>query len=176
MSWFRVDDSLPQSIKLEALEEYPTHVYSASLAAWMLLGCDCSSPARRTDGYVSRTRLVRCLPKLGEALALEAAAALVSVGLWEVAEGGWRYHDWWKHVPPKHRPNDHRKHRTTVLTRDGFACVYCGRRLTEETVDLDHVVPRSRGGTDDPKNLAASCKRCNKSKGARTPQEWRRCG
>ena len=37
----------------------------------------------------------------------------------------------------------------------------------------DHVIPRSRGGSDNAENLVLSCNGCNSSKGARTPEEWR---
>lgn len=57
---------------------------------------------------------------------------------------------------PKHRsPN-----RRGVLTRDGHACQYCG--AAAETVD--HVVPRSRGGTHSWDNVVAACRRCNGGK------------
>ena len=39
-------------------------------------------------------------------------------------------------------------------------------------IQLDHVIPRSRGGVDTPDNLVACCKPCNTSKGALTPDEW----
>lgn len=66
---------------------------------------------------------------------------------------------------------EYRQHREYVLQRDGMACVYCG--TTEAALQLDHVIPKSRGGSDDPSNLVAACKRCNTSKGAKTPEEWR---
>lgn len=59
--------------------------------------------------------------------------------------------------------------RTYVLQRDGFRCVYCGSAPRQ--FHLDHVMPRSRGGTDDANNLVASCPNCNLRKGAKTPQE-----
>jgi len=34
-------------------------------------------------------------------------------------------------------------------------------------LDVDHILPRSEGGTDDPDNLQALCWRCNQDKGAR---------
>ena len=37
----------------------------------------------------------------------------------------------------------------------------------------DHVVPLVSGGPNDPGNLAPACEDCNRSKGARTPDEWR---
>ena len=47
-------------------------------------------------------------------------------------------------------------------------CVYCGGPATER----DHVVPKRRGGTDDPSNLVLACHACNTSKGLWTPDEW----
>lgn len=57
--------------------------------------------------------------------------------------------------------------RRGVLRRDGHRCAYCER--TAGTVD--HVLPRSRGGTDSWENLVACCVRCNNVKGNRTPDE-----
>jgi len=56
-----------------------------------------------------------------------------------------------------------------VLRRDGFKCGYCGN--TAKTVD--HVMPRSRGGTNDWMNLVAACFPCNNRKGNKTPEEAR---
>lgn len=66
--------------------------------------------------------------------------------------------------------DEYRQHRDFVLQRDGHACVYCG--ATDVPLHLDHVVPSSRGGSDDPSNLVAACRPCNCSKGPRTPEEW----
>lgn len=67
-----------------------------------------------------------------------------------------------------------RDHVIEVLTiRDGFDCVYCNADLNECVVHVDHIVPLSRGGTNDIDNLALACDRCNCSKAARTPEEWR---
>ena len=70
----------------------------------------------------------------------------------------------------RHRES-YRQYRDLVLERDGFACVYCG--CEGGNLQLDHVIPRSRGGADTPDNLVAACRSCNASKGAKTPQEWR---
>jgi uncharacterized protein YdaU (DUF1376 family) len=66
--------------------------------------------------------------------------------------------------------DEYRRFRDLVLERDGNACVYCG--ASDIPLQLDHIIPRSRGGSDVPENLAACCKPCNTSKGARTPEEW----
>lgn len=57
--------------------------------------------------------------------------------------------------------------RAVVLARDGGLCVYC---LSPATT-IDHVLPRSRGGSHAPRNLAACCLSCNLKKRARTPDE-----
>ena len=49
-------------------------------------------------------------------------------------------------------------------------CVYCGS--TEGPFHLDHVVPRSRGGPDDPSNLVQACVPCNSQKRDKLPSEW----
>lgn len=57
--------------------------------------------------------------------------------------------------------------RRIVLWRDRGRCRYCLEVLTSKTFTVDHVVPRSGGGTDALKNLVACCKYCNKYKGNR---------
>lgn len=56
------------------------------------------------------------------------------------------------------------KTRQAVLERDGYSCVVCGQSANH----VDHVVPRSRGGTDDMDNLQAMCQYHNLKKGDRT--------
>ncbi len=60
--------------------------------------------------------------------------------------------------------------RRNILRRDDFRCQYCGQR---ESLTVDHVVPKSRGGRDMWRNLVAACTRCNNRKGNRTPGEAR---
>lgn len=58
-------------------------------------------------------------------------------------------------------------HRQHVLERDQGLCRYCG----DSAIEFDHVVPRSRGGTDHADNVVCACQPCNQRKGARTPDE-----
>lgn len=60
--------------------------------------------------------------------------------------------------------------RKMVFERDDFTCQYCFKRGGR--LECDHMIPVSRGGTDDPKNLATACFSCNRSKRAKTPAEW----
>ncbi len=59
--------------------------------------------------------------------------------------------------------------RKAVLARDAYTCQYCGRESHGLTVD--HVVPRSRGGSSAWDNIVAACAPCNRRKGNRLPHE-----
>lgn len=54
----------------------------------------------------------------------------------------------------------------SVLMRDKWRCCSCGRSSTKDgvTLEVDHVVPRSKGGTNDEKNLQTLCRKCNSGK------------
>ena len=70
-----------------------------------------------------------------------------------------------KRLPPK--PHGHPlspRLRFHILSRDGFRCRYCGRKAPDVTLHVDHVQPRSRGGSDDDRNLVTSCVDCNSGK------------
>ena len=61
--------------------------------------------------------------------------------------------------------------RFNIYARDANRCQYCGRQYPRAELNLDHVVPRSRGGTSVWENVVCSCHRCNRLKGGRTPAE-----
>ena len=56
--------------------------------------------------------------------------------------------------------------RFEVFKRDGFTCQYCGAKPPHVTLEADHIIPRSGGGTDGLDNLITSCFSCNRGKGA----------
>lgn len=56
--------------------------------------------------------------------------------------------------------------RFEVFKRDGFTCRYCGRKTPQVVLEVDHVIPRSKGGEDAIENLMTSCWECNRGKGA----------
>jgi len=61
--------------------------------------------------------------------------------------------------------------RTHLFLRDQYTCQYCGREEPKANLNLDHVLPRSRGGKSSWENLVTSCHPCNRKKGNLTPQE-----
>lgn len=60
-----------------------------------------------------------------------------------------------------------KKVRFEVFKRDKFTCQYCGKKAPDVVLEVDHVHPKSDGGTDDPLNLVTSCYDCNRGKGPR---------
>lgn len=66
------------------------------------------------------------------------------------------------------RNNGIKVNRKRVIKRDGGKCCYCGK---DKNLTIDHLIPRSRGGTNTWTNLVTSCFRCNSNKGDKTPEE-----
>ncbi len=61
-------------------------------------------------------------------------------------------------------PNVYLMLRFKTFMRDGFSCRYCGRSPINDssvTLHLDHIEPKSKGGTDRGDNLVTSCAECN---------------
>ena len=61
--------------------------------------------------------------------------------------------------------------RRNLFARDQNRCQYCGKRFPTSELSLDHVVPRSQGGTNGWENIVCACIRCNVKKGGRTPHQ-----
>ena len=51
-----------------------------------------------------------------------------------------------------------------VLNKYNFVCQFCGESKTSAEMEVDHLVPVSRCGSDSTANLTASCKKCNRGK------------
>ena len=60
------------------------------------------------------------------------------------------------------------KLRSFIFNRSNNKCVYCGAKATE----IDHIVPRTKGGTNSVHNLVASCRACNQMKSNKTLKEF----
>lgn len=71
------------------------------------------------------------------------------------AEGSHRYAEW-----------------LTLLEKCGYRCHYCQKLLTVRTATRDHLIPLSRGGSDDIGNITPACRYCNGSKGTKTHDEY----
>ncbi len=61
--------------------------------------------------------------------------------------------------------------RHNIFERDANICQYCGVVFDRRDLNLDHVVPRDRGGPTQWDNIVCSCIPCNTRKANRTPAE-----
>lgn len=60
--------------------------------------------------------------------------------------------------------------RSEILSRDRNACVFCG---ADDPLEIDHVIPVSKGGDSNPKNLQTLCRSCNRKKRTRVANATR---
>jgi ATP adenylyltransferase len=63
--------------------------------------------------------------------------------------------------------------RFEVLKKASFHCELCGISADQKALEVDHIVPRNHGGTDDPDNLQALCFSCNAMKRDRDSTDFR---
>ncbi len=61
--------------------------------------------------------------------------------------------------------------RHNIFERDRNTCQYCGHIFDRKDLNLDHVIPRDRGGPTTWENIVCSCIVCNTRKANRTPSE-----
>jgi 5-methylcytosine-specific restriction endonuclease McrA len=61
--------------------------------------------------------------------------------------------------------------RLNIYSRDANTCQYCARQLPRIDLNLDHVIPRARGGRTTWENIVCCCITCNLKKGAKLPHE-----
>lgn|SRR3990167_832467 len=59
-----------------------------------------------------------------------------------------------------------------IWMRDGCKCMYCGRKMGEVNLSIDHFMPLELGGANDQSNYLSSCRNCNKKKGDMHPADW----
>lgn len=61
--------------------------------------------------------------------------------------------------------------RFEIFKRDNFTCSYCGKRPPDVLLEVDHIIPRAAGGSDDADNLTTACWECNSGKSDRLLDE-----
>ena len=61
--------------------------------------------------------------------------------------------------------------RQNLLERDDYRCQYCGKIFSPKELNMDHVLPKDRGGGTSWENVVTSCIRCNSKKSNRLPRE-----
>lgn len=105
-------------------------------------------------GLLSATAVVWALEGRTMALALLASVLLL-------------VSRWWRRRPAVRRVRRRRvwtdEERRFILDRDGWQCVYCG---SKDELEIDHIVPFSKGGACSVTNSQTLCRSCNARKGA----------
>jgi hypothetical protein len=61
--------------------------------------------------------------------------------------------------------------RRNIFLRDKGVCQYCGKKFETQQLNIDHVIPKSKGGQSTWTNIVLSCVKCNDKKRDRTPDE-----
>jgi 5-methylcytosine-specific restriction endonuclease McrA len=180
VAWYRTDNDYYEHPKFDELTLAAESVWHRGIA-W--------SHRNMTDGYIRTRKAVELASKANDlGLTFESLAdELVGAGLWEVVEGGYQIHDYLEYQDSKSEVEEKRLRNSVrqalfrddslkraIRDRDGDRCRYCGRavdfrdRRSGEGGTYDHIDPMI-GNTID--NLVVSCRACNSSKGARTPQQ-----
>ena len=76
-----------------------------------------------------------------------------------------------KFVNYKRKVSEFGNYRKYVYVRDKHTCQYCLSEFDERSLTVDHVYPRSRGGSNDWENLVTSCQNCNAKKADKLTHE-----
>lgn len=61
--------------------------------------------------------------------------------------------------------------RKAIYNRDKNICYICGKEFGDNSLTLDHVIAKSKGGKESWENLVTCCKKCNEKKGSKSLQE-----
>jgi hypothetical protein len=59
-----------------------------------------------------------------------------------------------------------------VWVRDDFTCMYCGAKMGNVQLTVDHWIPLEDGGQNEMSNYLSACRRCNKEKGNISPETY----
>lgn len=62
--------------------------------------------------------------------------------------------------------------REYLLDKYGHKCQYCNGESGDSVLEWEHIIPKSRGGSDSIKNATLSCRSCNQEKSNKRPEEW----
>jgi hypothetical protein len=176
--FFMVDDQFQANRKVHALIDMGP-VGLQAIGLWTVVGS--LVQAQLADGEVptSAWRQIGNKP-----LFTKLAKILVNAGLWEEHDDAWRYHDW---EDIGYAPGEKvklRRARTkemknpdiveAVKARDGDHCRYCKCKINwkdkvgDNGATYDHVIPGLAKGVS---NLVVACRKCNRKKAQRTPEQ-----
>jgi 5-methylcytosine-specific restriction endonuclease McrA len=62
--------------------------------------------------------------------------------------------------------------RELFKTKVTIPCFYCNKALSQKEASVDHIIPKSKGGPNDPSNYLISCRKCNSDRGNTDIEIW----
>lgn len=157
MAWLKVDDRFFDS---DVALGNPTAglMYLQSLTYLMRFTLD-YLPQVVVDRLYSNT--------YGAAATARAVDHLVTVGVWVPVEDGFAIvHRWVEDEVVIETDLTGNASVIAIARASASECAHCG---STERLEIDHIVPRSRGGDTRPNNLQVLCHACNMAKAARVP-------
>lgn len=116
--------------------------------------------------YLTRGRMHRVVDEKKELFDLnEIIDVLKSIDSSKVIDGRRFYSgEVWKSIERVERAKVSKELRQEIFERDGYTCVNCGS-TKKESLEIDHIMPISKGGKTEPGNLQTLCRNCNIRKG-----------
>lgn len=117
--------------------------------------------------YLTRGRIHRVVDEKKESFDLnEIIDVLKSIDSSKVIDGRRFYSGKvWKSIERVERAKVSNELRQEIFERDGYTCVICGS-TEKESLEIDHIMPISKGGKTEPDNLQTLCHDCNIRKGS----------
>lgn len=116
--------------------------------------------------YLTRGRIHRVFDEKKESFDLnEIIDVLKSIDSSKLIDGRRFYsREVWKSIERVERAKVSKELRQEIFERDGYTCVNCGS-TEKESLEIDHIMPISKGGKTEPSNLQTLCRNCNIRKG-----------
>lgn len=144
----------------------------------MLLSVEEFGFLMRVLGWSTRAGLPTKVEQIGRLAQIPSLATAKRLwprvqGFFDLSEDGTRWllrpADWFSfHVVPVDRQNLSHLY-DSLVSYWGQRCVYCG---VDGDLEIEHIVPISRGGTNSRTNLTLACRACNQKKGNKTAAEF----
>lgn len=112
--------------------------------------------------YLTRGRMHRVIDEKKESFDLnEIIDALKSIDSSKLKDGRRFYSgEVWNSIERVERAKVSNELRQEIFERDGYTCVNCGS-TEKESLEIDHIMPISKGGKTEPGNLQTLCRNCN---------------
>jgi hypothetical protein len=169
MQWLRLYHDTPNNPRLRLVSVDSKQPMSAVLSVWMWMLVNASQSSQR--GTLEKWRD----DVMAAALDLEEeAVTAIRQSMQSVMLDGDCLIEWDKRQVSSDSQRlpwqEWAAIRESIFKRDDYTCGYCGKQGGR--LECDHVVPLSRGGTNDRANLITACYDCNRSKGTALVIEW----